>query len=131
MVCLIAACAALLFLIPAIQEVLPQALVSGLARGGFLFLPVIWIFPVVLITLLCGFLEAKGRREWAVAAIALLTTIAVVRLVWEVYPVLDRQASARAKWRSNPDSITCVSNDNRSLRYGLSYYAGRSLPDCN
>jgi len=131
MVCLIAACAALLFLIPAIQEVLPQALVSGLARGGFLFLPLIWIFPVVLITLLCGFLEAKGRREWAVGTIALLTAIAVVRLVWEVYPVLDRQASARAKWRSNPDSITCVSNDNRSLRYGLSYYAGRSLPDCN
>jgi 4-amino-4-deoxy-L-arabinose transferase-like glycosyltransferase len=131
MVCLIAACAALLFLIPPIQEVLPQALVSGLGRGGFLSVPAIWIFPVVLITLLCGFLEGKGRREWAVAAVALLTTVAVVRLVWEVYPVLDRQVSARTQWRSNPDSITCVSNDNRSLRYGLSYYAGRSLPDCN
>jgi 4-amino-4-deoxy-L-arabinose transferase-like glycosyltransferase len=131
MVCLIAACAALLFLIPAIQEVLPRALVSGLARGGLPFLPVVWIFPVVLIALLCGFLEARGRRELAIAAVSLLITIAVVRLVWEVYPVLDRQASARGKWRSNPDSITCVSNDNRSLRYGLSYYAGRSLPDCN
>ena len=131
MVCLIAACAALLFLIPPIQEMLPQALVSGLARRGVLSVPAIWIFPVVLITLLCGFLEAKGRREWAVAAVALLTTIAVVRLALEVYPVLDRQVSARTQWRSNPDSITCVSNDNRSLRYGLSYYAGRSLPDCN
>ena len=110
---------------------LPQALVSGLGRGGFLSVPAIWIFPVVLITFLCGSLEAKGHREWAVGTIALLTTIAVVRLVWEVYPVLDRQASARAKWRSNPDSITCVSNDNRSLRYGLSYYSGRSLRDCN
>jgi len=131
MVCLIAACAALLLLIPAIQEVLPPALVSGLARGGFLSVPAIWIFPVVLITLLCGFLEWRNHREWAIAVIALVTTVAVVRLVWEVYPLLDRQASARTQWRSNPDSITCVSNENRSLRYGLSYYAGRSLPDCN
>jgi 4-amino-4-deoxy-L-arabinose transferase-like glycosyltransferase len=128
---LIAACAALLFLIPAIQEVLPQALVTGLSRSGFLSLPAIWIFPVVLITLLCGFLEWRNHREWALAGIALVTTVAVAHLVWEVYPALDRRASARTQWRSKPDSITCVSNENRSLRYGLSYYAGRSLPDCN
>jgi 4-amino-4-deoxy-L-arabinose transferase-like glycosyltransferase len=131
MACLIAACAALLFLIPAIQDVLPQALVSGLARSGFLSLPATWIFPVVLVTLLCGFLEWRSHREWAIAVIALVTAVSVARLVWEVYPALDRQASARTQWRSNSDSITCVSNENRSLRYGLSYYAGRNLPDCN
>jgi hypothetical protein len=86
---------------------------------------------VLLITLFCAFLEWKRWREWAIATIALLTMIAVVRLIADVYPALDREASARVRWRSSPDSITCVSNDNRSLRYGLSYYANRSLPDCN
>jgi 4-amino-4-deoxy-L-arabinose transferase-like glycosyltransferase len=129
--CLFAACAALLSLIPAIQEVLPQALVSGLSRAPMRFPPSGWIVAALTITFLCGVLEWNGRRELAVGAIALVTTMAVVRLVSEVYPALDRQASARSQWRSNPNSITCVSNENRSLRYGLSYYAGRSLPDCN
>jgi 4-amino-4-deoxy-L-arabinose transferase-like glycosyltransferase len=131
MAILLAACAALFLLIPVIQEILPQALVSGLSHSELKFPATVWIIPALLVTFVCGFLEWKGRREWAVAAVALLTVIAVVQLVTEVYPALDRQASARAKWRSHPDSITCVSNENRSLRYGLSYYAGRSLPDCN
>ena len=131
MVCLLGACTALLSLTPLIEEVLPQALVSGLSHGGLLSFPILWIVPAVVMCLCVGWLEWRGRREWSVAAIALLTVIAVVRLVSEVYPALDRQASARSRWRSNSSSITCVSNENRSLRYGLSYYAGRSLSDCN
>ena len=129
--CLFAVSAALLLLIPAIQEVLPQALVSGLSHTEMRFPLSVWVIPALLVTFLSGVLEWKGRRECAVAAVALLTTIAVVRLVSELYPELDRQASARSQWRSSSDSITCVSNENRTLRYGLSYYAGRDLPDCN
>jgi 4-amino-4-deoxy-L-arabinose transferase len=133
MACLLGACAALLTLAPMIGEVLPPALASGLSHLGVfaVFVSSRWVIPVLLIALVCGLLEWKGRREWAIAAIALLTTVAVTRLISDVYPALDREASARARWRSSPDSITCVSNDNRSLRYGLSYYANRSLPDCN
>ena len=131
MTCLVAACAALLSLIPAIQELLPQALVQGLSHTPIRFPPSVWIIPALSITLACGFLEWKGRREWAVGAIALLTAVAVIRVVSEVYPVIDVRVSARGKWHSTADSITCVSDENRSLRYGLSYYAGRHLPDCN
>jgi len=131
MACLLAACAALLSLIPAIQEVLPQALVSGLSRAQIRLSPGIWLVPALSIMFICGFLEWKSRREWAVAAIALLTTIAVVRVVVQVYPSLDRQVSARYQWNSSVNSITCVSTVNRAARYGLSYYAGRDLPDCN
>lgn len=131
MACLLATCAALLVLVPAIQEMLPQALVSGLSRAPLRFPSSAWIIPALLITFASGFLEWKARREWAVAAIAILTTIAMVRLVAEVYPALDRQVSARARWGSDPDSITCISNENRSLQYGLSYYTGHRLPDCN
>jgi len=131
--CLFGACAVLLAITPMVGQILPQALVSGLSRLGVFVVSVSsnWLIPVLLIVVVGGFLEWKGRREWAVAAIAVLTTIAVVRLVLETYPALDRDASARTKWRSSADSITCVSNENRSLRYGLSYYAGRNLSDCN
>lgn len=133
MACLLGACAILLTVTPMIVEILPPALASGLSHLGMFVVEVSsdWVIPVLLIALVCGFLEWKGRREWAIGAVALLTMIAVVRLVSDVYPALDREASARVRWRSASDSITCVSNENRSLRYGLSYYAGRSLPDCN
>ncbi len=133
MACLLGASAALLTLTPMIGQLLPPALASGLSNIGMFAVAVAssWVSPVLLITFVCGFLEWKGRREWAIAAIAMLTTIAVVRLVSEVYPALDREASARTRWNSGANSITCVSSENRSLRYGLSYYAGRQLPDCN
>ena len=133
MACPLGACAALLTLTPMIGEVLPPALASGLSHLGVFAVSVSsrWVIPVLLIALVCGFLEWKGRREWVIAAIALLTTVAVTRLISDVYPALDREASARVRWRSSPDSITCVSNENRSLRYGLNYYTGRNLPDCN
>jgi 4-amino-4-deoxy-L-arabinose transferase-like glycosyltransferase len=133
MSCLLGACAFLLTVAPMIGEVLPPAVASGLSHLSMFVVEVSskWVIPVLLIALVCGFLEWKGRREWGIAAIALLITIAVVRLVSDVYPVLDREASARVRWRSTSDSITCVSNENRFLRYGLSYYAGHSLPDCN
>ena len=128
---LLAASAALLSLIPAIQGLLPQALASGLSHAPIRFPTSIWTIAALSITLLCASLERKGGREWAVAAIALMTTIAAVRLVQESYPVLERQVSARSQWLSSVNSITCVSNENRSLRYGLDYYADRNLPDCN
>jgi 4-amino-4-deoxy-L-arabinose transferase-like glycosyltransferase len=131
MASLLASCAVSLAPVPAIERVLPQALVAGLSRTDVRFAPSVWMAPVLLITFTSGYLAWKGHREYAVAAIALLTTIAVVRVISEVYPALDREASARVRWRSSADSITCISNENRSLRYGLSYYTGRSLPDCN
>jgi len=133
MACLLGACAALLMLTPMIADVLPPALASGLSHLGVFVVEVSnnWVIPVLLIGFVCVFLEWKGRREWAIGAIALLTAVAVVRLVSEVYPALDREASARARWNSGANSISCVSRENRSLRYGLSYYANRNLPDCN
>jgi 4-amino-4-deoxy-L-arabinose transferase-like glycosyltransferase len=128
---LLASCAVSLAPVPAIERVLPQALIAGLSRTDVRFAPSVWMAPVLLITFTSGYLAWKGHRACAVAAIALLTTIAVVRVISEVYPALDRDASARVRWRSSADSIICISNANRSLRYGLSYYTGRSLPDCN
>ena len=79
--CLLGACAALLILTPMIGEVLPPALASGLSHLDMfvVFVSGNWVYPVLLIAFVCVFLEWKGRREWAITAIALVTTIAVMR----------------------------------------------------
>ncbi len=127
---LLAACAALFWFIPAIQEMLPQALLSGLSRAQ-IHLPTAWIIPACAITLFCAVLEWIGRRSAAIGFVALLATLAAMRLIWQTYPVLDRTVSARNLWITHAESITCVSEDDRSRHYGLNYYAGRNLPDCN
>jgi 4-amino-4-deoxy-L-arabinose transferase-like glycosyltransferase len=129
-VALIAASAALLWCVPAIQDLLPQALLSGISHAQ-IHVPVAWILPALAVIACCALLERMGRRTASVALIGLVTALSVVRLVFEAYPVLDHTYSARASWISHAGSITCVSKENRSRRYGLNYYAGRDLPDCN
>ncbi len=113
--------AALLCLIPAIQEVLPQALVSGLSHAHLQF-PFLFLIPILAIAVVCWFV----RPATAVAIIGFCVTAAVFRVVWITYPVLDNVVSARP----HVDSITCSSNPNRSWRYSLDYYAHRPIPDC-
>jgi len=122
--------AALLACLPAVGELLPQTLVAGLSHAKLDF-PLGFAFPALLLAGACFALELAGRRQVAAALIALGITCGVVGFVLSTFPVMDRTASPRAFWRSNSDSITCVPAENRSWRYGLSYYAGRNLPDCN
>jgi len=130
MSCLLAASAALLWFVPAIPQFLPQALLAGASHTS-IRLPVGWIIPALFVALLAALLEAARHRSCAVAMIAVLMTISVAALVWRVYPRLDRVISARAMWIASGNSMTCAPDPNRSRRYGLYYYAGRSLPDCN
>ncbi len=129
MVLVLAATAALLWLIPAIQNSLPQVLLSGLSHVP-ISLPTAWILPALLVTLTCAILEKTGHRDSAIGLIALLTVVSVVRMIWQVYPILDTTYSARRSWKDNAESITCVDESNHSWHYGLNYYAGRDLPDC-
>lgn len=128
MIMLIAACAALLWCIPGIQEMLPQALLHGVSRAG-MRLPLAWIVPMLGVMIGCVVLERLGRRTYSMSLIALATTLAVIRLLVEAYPVLDQTYSSRGLWNSH--SVTCTSESDRTRRYGLNYYAHRSLPDCN
>ena len=75
----------------------------------------------------------KNGFLWAglYALIAMVMTVSIGALVWRVYPELDRVISARAMWLASGNSMTCVPDLNRSRRYGLYYYSGGSLPDCN
>jgi 4-amino-4-deoxy-L-arabinose transferase-like glycosyltransferase len=122
--------AALLWLVPAIQDVLPQALRHGFSRAQF-HLPVLWIVPALALALICILLERTGQRPTAIGLIAAGVVLSVIRLVWQTYPQLDQQVSPRSFWLSHPGSVTCSSEKDRSWRYGLNYYAGQDVPDCN
>jgi 4-amino-4-deoxy-L-arabinose transferase-like glycosyltransferase len=126
---LLGAAAALLSLVPPLEDALPQALLAGMSHTP-LKVVTLWIVPGLLAGLLCAYFEKAGHRDLAMALVAGATVVAVVSIVWRVYPALDRQVSGRAFWISTRQSITCLPPMNRSQRYSLEYYAGRSLPDC-
>ncbi len=121
--------AALLALIPAVQQLLPQALLLGISRSH-VEIPYAWLAPALILGAATAWLEKQGRQAMAISLIALGMTFGVVRLVWQSYPVLDRTVSARGRWISSGYSVTCVHGPDRALRYGLDYYSGRNLPDC-
>jgi 4-amino-4-deoxy-L-arabinose transferase-like glycosyltransferase len=126
---LLGASAALLCLVPPLEDALPQALLAGMSHTP-LRLATPWIIPGILLGLGCAYCEKTGHRDLAVAFVASFTVISVVTIVWRVYPELDRQVSARALWLSRGQSMTCLPSTNRSQRYSIDYYAGRELPDC-
>jgi len=108
-----------------IAGVLPQALLTGLSHASFrLTLP--WIIVGVALAVTCALLDRAGRRDAAVALVALAMVTLVAGVVWRVYPELDRQLSGR-----EAGSMTCLPPTGRSQRYSIEYYAGRNLPDCN
>jgi 4-amino-4-deoxy-L-arabinose transferase len=120
----LAASALLLGLVPPLTDALPQVLLVGLSHTP-LPLATFWIIPALLLAATTAWCESAGRRPLAVALIAVCTSLAVVSIVWRVYPELDRQVSGRAA-----GSITCLPPTSRSQRYSTDYYAGRDLPDC-
>jgi 4-amino-4-deoxy-L-arabinose transferase len=124
---LFAATALLLCFVPAILHALPQALLTGVSHAH-LVLPLTWIAPAAIAAVCCLFLEKAGRRFCAFTVVTVLAFASTIQIVWRAYPQLDRSVSAR----SIPVySVTCVDKSNRSRRYGLQYYADRTLPDCN
>jgi 4-amino-4-deoxy-L-arabinose transferase len=122
----LAASAALLWLLPAVQNILPQALLNGLSRSTIHY-SLGFLLPLLLFAAVTGI----TRRETAVCLVAAGVTIGVVQLVRTTYPILDRTVSPRQFWQSQEKQATCVPSSQRSWRYGLSYYTGRNLPDCN
>ncbi len=121
---LLAASAALLCLVPPLEDALPQILLVGISHTQ-LRLATLWIIPGLLLGLACAYLEKTGKRDLAVAGLAAFTVMAVVTIVWRVYPELDRQMSGRTA-----ASMTCLPPTNRSQRYSIDYYVGKDLADC-
>jgi 4-amino-4-deoxy-L-arabinose transferase-like glycosyltransferase len=124
MMTVLAASAVLLCLVPPLEDALPQVLLVGISHTP-LSLATLWMVPALLVGIASAYWEKNGRRDLAVGLIAACTALAVVTMVWRVYPELDRQVSGRSA-----GSISCLPPTSRSQRYSTDYYAGRELPDC-
>jgi 4-amino-4-deoxy-L-arabinose transferase-like glycosyltransferase len=128
----IPAAALCLVAIPAALPVLPQALAGGLSRAPLPKIEWTWLAPVELASVL-WWLERKGRRDWALAIMAVSIAAGVLALKLIDLPVIDRAASARPLWReiaARRESV-CIESMHRSWRYGLNYYSVTPLPDCS
>lgn len=124
---------ALLLLVPLVAGTLPAALAKGLSNVAIqAFGWEAWI-PLILGIGVVFWLLHRNRRSLAIAAAVLTSTVAVTFLKARMFPDLDRIVSARSIWlqiRETPEQY-CIGDLNRSLRYGLNYYAHKPLPDCS
>lgn len=122
-------CSLLTALIPLLAQTLPQSLAAG--RLSFVGVRAInrteWFYvaaPVAVVFL--------ARRSWAGLLLVLCIVSGGIYLKAQVYPVLDREVSARQFWRQvEPvsDEI-CDEWANRDFVYGLSFYRDRLIPPC-
>lgn len=122
--------AALTGLIPAINGTLPRALVSGATHTDW---PVPWAAVLLSVAAAAAvLLMDRWKRNIAFAIPVALVLGGYAQFLIRDLPVLDRVASGRRIWaedlsrRPNPS----VSNQNRSIRYGICYYANGQIPDC-
>ncbi|MGH9627050.1 MAG: hypothetical protein ACRD7E_01610, partial [Bryobacteraceae bacterium] len=130
---LLVSCALLLLAVPAIAAILPEALLTGLRRaepGNISWIPALFALAAAPAV---WYLEARNRRNSAVAIVAVAAALGVLHLKLTTYPVIDELVSARALWdRIEPQrGDVCVENIHRNWKYGLNFYAGERLPDCS
>jgi 4-amino-4-deoxy-L-arabinose transferase-like glycosyltransferase len=128
---MLAACAALLIAFPIAAPVFPAAAANEWASAPRLVFHWRWLLaaaPAVAVWLLDG----RGKRLAAVATIAAGTAAGVAYLKIAAGPAMDRMATARllaAEVARHPGAV-CLDTIKRDWEYGLRYYAGPELPDC-
>ncbi|MCX6631800.1 MAG: glycosyltransferase family 39 protein [Candidatus Solibacter sp.] len=127
----LAACAVLLVAFPITAQVLPAAVLNGLSRAPRPVFQAVWL-AAVAVALLAWLLEARGKRVAAVLAVAAGAALGTGYLKSVATPQLDRGVSARGLWREIGPRAgeVCIGNVKRDWEYGLSYYSGMPLPDC-
>jgi 4-amino-4-deoxy-L-arabinose transferase-like glycosyltransferase len=127
---LMAASTLLLVFIPALALMLPKALAKGASHIWPLDIAaaanaMLW-FPNLV---LAGAFEMYAAKRWKPAGAVLLAAGLVAYSVGYIkinaLPALDTALSARGR------VVSCVpTGTQRAMRYGLNYYAGTIVPDC-
>lgn len=122
----------LLFVIPVAAAALPEALLHGITKVTWEGVPWEYFAGGACVGIAAEWLELRGRRTAAVASIAAAVCAGIVYVKLSAFPVLDRVVSARslAERVKGVGEPVCVESLHRSLRYGLDYYLGSTVPDC-
>ncbi len=127
----LAACAALVYLFPVAEHVLPIALVTGIRRAGGQF-PWTPLLPVAALAIAVAVLELRRHRVAATLLVSAGVVVATAHFVLTSFPVLDGAVSARVVWRraSGRPGRPCIASGGRDFRYGINYYFGMEVRDC-
>ena len=126
-----AACAALMMLLPSIAAGLPEAFLNGASRTHWSFRPEGFLF--LLAACAVGWLAWRGDAAGAMLAAALVVATGVGYLKFKALPLLDQRDSVRAFWRAHQPQVAEACLDasvSRTWAYGLQYYNGHPIPDC-
>jgi 4-amino-4-deoxy-L-arabinose transferase-like glycosyltransferase len=126
----LAACALMLVVIPTVAQGLPQALLSGLRTVE----PRIGLaFPFLIAAGGIFALAWTGRSSAAVLTAVLAAILGAGYLKMRAFPALDAQVSARVFAEANAGELqhACIGTTRRMWVYGLNYYLGRPLPQCD
>ncbi len=120
----------MLVALPAIVAVLPDALLSGIRRASFVPAPAL---PFVLVAPVVWWLAWRDRIVLSILTAAMSVVFGLAYVKGKVFPILDQRVSVRGFWRANTAQAAnaCLENVRRDWEYGLNYYAGRPLPDCD
>jgi 4-amino-4-deoxy-L-arabinose transferase-like glycosyltransferase len=127
----LAACVIMMALLPSIGAGLPDALRLGARRTQWTFIP-----SGLLFALVGAGVWWLVRRERLIEGVLLTATAigsGVVYLKLQALPLLEERDSARSFWRAHHPEIVKACVDRRVPRtqaYGLEYYSGQALPDC-
>jgi 4-amino-4-deoxy-L-arabinose transferase-like glycosyltransferase len=122
-------CALLVSIIPMLARALPKWLsgwrFSSLPISNFTAADLFYIaVPVAAILV--------ARRSWAIVLLVLCISWEGIYLKDTVYPVLDRDVSARGLWReiqALPGTV-CDAGLSREWQYGLAFYRGSVVSLC-
>ena len=127
----LAASALLLVGLPTVAGILPDALLTGLSRSQMAFAPGGLIF--VGCAAVTWWLAGRQKTEAALLIVALAAGIGAVYLKYNTFPALDSIVSVRSFWRAHQGEVSggCVDGVSRTWQYGLNYYAGHKVPECN
>jgi 4-amino-4-deoxy-L-arabinose transferase-like glycosyltransferase len=123
---LICVCIALLGLLPPAASLIPAALSTGIRS-----IPLNWTsFALWLLggTIL-GTMLALAVRKQLFPVAAVLAACAMFWFQTDVFPAIDRLASARSLWNSGHPR--CAPPLRRTVLYSLYYYARREIPACD
>jgi len=124
----LAPCAVLIALIPLLAQTLPGMLENWrITSFEWPTLPATTVFyvGVPLATLLLA------RRSWVAVLLILCVAGEGIYLKAVAYPALDESVSARGLWRELQQAPICDGGVERTWLYGLNFYRGETLPECN
>jgi hypothetical protein len=118
-----------LIALPALVAMVPVALLAGIRKAPIVLTPGI---PFLLVAAAVWWLAWREKPNLAILAAGMAIVFAMAYVKGATFPELDQRVSVRGFWRAHQAELAnvCVETIRRDWEYGLNYYAGRALPQC-